>query len=1720
MEFEVAHECVDHSCAVYVEPLSQTYVDQLVKKVKIGEIRHDVRQVNHSLKWYGLEGGNYIDADKLTELDLKQCGEKVCDDTKNPVGYDFDRNQEYVSLDVQGKMTVNNKEYDVNKKYNFTIDVISRPEISGKCNDKDVCVFTITKDSEGGTKPYQYYWYDGYDNVGITSASVDNGNFTYSLDDDLKHSIVMSTADRFGRNYSEDSNEVVVYAGMSKRPMVEISGPDNAHEGDELSLAAKVTVHGNKEIPAEGYTWIVPEGWEIVSGQGSKTLVVKVPGYAQHVVEGKFGLKVTDSTGLESDTANKTVRVLFDSTVGGPSEPELSGDDEVVEGKLLTLKAESKASGDRKIVKYEWKVDGIVQAANTDEFSYKAPKYDSSSDKLLITVAAIDSANMRSAETSKSVTVKADDEAKPDTPMIEGKDDVVEGKSVKLRAISKAKPGRTISGYEWTVNGVVVETTQGSEFKYKAPMYNASAEALVIKVVAIDNANVRSEDSAEKRVTIKVDSEAKPKAPMILGENEVPEGGEVILKAKSEAVKGRTIAEYHWTVNGVEQATKSDILEYEAPNYNVNTSNKLEVAVVAIDSAGISSDESDKEVKVKVDGKTKPGMLAIEGKDSVVEYSDIVLKAEAEASEGRTIKRYLWKVDGVTQSEKGEELRYKAPKYDANNNHLRVTVAAIDSANIMSREIGKDVAVEADATVKPVQPEIKGNDSVLESDFITLTAEAEASQGRTIKGYDWVVNGESIPTSRGVLRYQAPQYDANADTLRVTVVAIDNADQRSVVSQEKQVKVKADNSVNPKTPRIEGANNIVEGKTVELTAKSKAKGGRTIVGYKWKVNGVEQATTGDKLVYQAPQYSANADTLDVTVEAIDNANMKSKKGEKLVKVDADVSVKSETPEISGANEVPEEKLFVLTASSKPAAGRTISSYEWTVNGVVETTLTNQLRYQAPKYDADNNQLRVTVVAIDNANVRTDVSVEKLVQVNANAAIRPGLPRLRSDDSVVEKRSLFVLAESEAHGGRTIKGYKWTVNGVEQSTKGNVLVYEAPQYDSVAGNRLTVKAVAIDSANVVSDEAMQIVSIDADASLKPTQPTLSAADLSGQKDVVENKQYKVTADAQPSAGRKIVGYEWTVNNVIVDTTTTNELTQTAPAFNAIADNKLRVTVVAIDNAGQRSVKSPEIAIAVKADSTLKPTKPTLSADLNGQKDVVEKKEYKVTASTTANGGRQIVKYIWNVNGDESETTTNILTKTAPAYVPNGENKIKVTVIAVDSANQRSEESSELQIAVKVDTSLKPTKPTLLADLNGQTEVVENKQYKVTANATASAGREIASYEWYVNDSKDAITTKELKKTAPAYVPNGENKIKVKVVAIDNAGVKSEVSNEIAIDVKADTSLKPTKPTLLADLNGQSDVVENTEYKVTANATASAGRQIASYEWYVNGVKDTITTQELRKTAPAYDPNGENKIKVKVIAIDNAGVRSDVSNEIQIAVKAAKLPFKPGIDIKSGDVVQNVLIYPNKRLTLEATVPANDSAKVKEYRWYLNDQLLQNEKGKQLTYTTPAYDKNNRGLIFKVKAVGNENIESDASDETKLILFDSSWSFEGSQTFSRIPDRLADAMGHVFNEMMTKPGNHALHGTLTWNRAKKEAKIVCDQGYRWKSSGPSREVTAAQLLIANDFNTVNVGNVENTKGFYYEPGIEVIDNLAGQVTIDYPLPMRLFTAGCWSDDPRPW
>ncbi|MBK2111779.1 hypothetical protein IB685_06425, partial [Francisella tularensis subsp. novicida FSC159] len=264
--------------------------------------------------------------------------------------------------------------------------------------------------------------------------------------------------------------------------------------------------------------------------------------------------------------------------------------------------------------------------------------------------------------------------------------------------------------------------------------------------------------------------------------------------------------------------------------------------------------------------------------------------------------------------------------------------------------------------------------------------------------------------------------------------------------------------------------------------------------------------------------------------------------------------------------------------------------------------------------------------------------------------------------------------------------------------------------------------------------------------------------------------------------------------------------------------------------------------------------------------------------------------------------------------------------------------------------------------------------------------------------------------------------------------------------------------------------------------------------------------------------DNKIRVTVVAIDDGGVRSDESAEIAIDVKADKLPYKPGISIKAGDIRQTDLIWENKPLTLEATVPANESAEVKEYRWYVNGQL-QSEKGKQLTYTTPAYDKNKRGLIFKVKAVGKRDQESDASDETKLILMKSTrdLKFKGYMT--------GMAASKAVPYLNSQRG--VVHGTVAALASRGWFELTCDPGYVVMNEGnanPSRQIAKwgatyrtntplDEIVIENDYSTTATFAKERYVELHPQTGLSLGGGWFRQDA--------QYGIACWPDpDSRPW
>ncbi|EDZ91194.1 InlB B-repeat-containing protein [Francisella tularensis] len=1519
MEFEVAHECVGHSCAVYVEPLSQTYVDQLVKKVMISEVRHDVRQINHSLKWYGLEGGNYIDSDILTELDLKQCGDSVCDDTKNPVAYQFQQGQEYVSLDVLGKMTVNNKEYDINKKYNFVIELISAPVISGKCNDENVCVFSVTKDSEGGAKPYNYYWYDGYQNVAITKSTVDNGDFKYELKDNLKHSIVMSTGDKYGRNYSEDSNEVVVYADMYKAPTVEILSEDAVAESKQALLAAEAVAYGNKTIPKDGYNWTVPEGWEIVSGQGTNLLVVKVPGYSKDMPKGEFSVVATDSEGVQSNTATKEVTVLFDSSLK-PTQPsllaaDLNGQKDVVENTEYKVTATVQAGAGRKIVGYEWNVNGTKVETTTNVLTQTAPAFNAIADnKIRVTVVAIDSAGQRSDESAEiGIDVKADSSLKPTQPSLlatdlNGQKDVVENTKYKVTATATASDGRKIVGYEWKVNGTKIKTTT-NVFEQLAPSFNAIADNKIrVTVVAIDSAGQKSDESAEIAIDVKADSSLKPTKPSLLaadlnGQKDVVEKKEYKVTATVQAGTGRKIEKYEWNVNGTKVETTTNELTQTAPSFNAIVDNTIRVTVVAIDSAGVRSEESAEiGIAVKADSTnkpTQPSLLAadLNGQKDVVENTKYKVTATATASDGRKIVGYEWNVNGTKVETKTNVLEQLAPSFNAiADNKIRVTVVAIDDGGVRSEESREiAIAVKADSTNKPTTPsllaaDLNGQKDVVENTKYKVTATATASDGRKIVGYEWKVNGTKIKTTTNVFEQLAPSFNAIADNkIRVTVVAIDDGGVRSDESAEIGIDVKADSSISgPTNAVIEGANEAKEGTQVALTAKATVAPGRVIKAYEWTVEGGKTETTETaNFTFTARSFDADKENQSVSLVVVDSVGNKSQAVTKDVKITADSSISGPTnASISGANEAKEGTQVALTAKATVAPGRVIKAYKWTVEGEeTKTTTTPNFTFTARNFDASKENQTVSLFVVDSAGKESQ-AVTKSVKIVADSSISgPINAAIEGVDEAKEGTQVQLTGSAELPAGRVIKAYEWTVEGEETvtSTAANFM-FTARNFDADKENQ-SVSLVVVDNVGKKSQAATKNVKITIDNSISgPTRVSLTAP-----SEAKEGAQVTLTASATVANGRKIKSYTWTVGNN-TQTTTDPSYQVTMPGYDVDNPN-LKVKVKVTDSAN-KTAESTESSIGIEVDTTI--AGPT-NASISGANEAKEGTQVALTASATVANGRKIKAYKWTVEGGKTETTTTAnFTFTARNFDASKENQ-SVSLVVVDSAGKESQAATK-NVKITADSTISgPTNVSLTAPNKAK----EGAQVTLTASATVANGRKIKSYTWTVGNNTHTTTDPSYQVTMPSYDVDNPN-LKVKVKVTDSADKTAE-SKESSIGIEVDTTIAgPTN----ASISGANEAKEGTQVALTASATVANGRKIKGYEWQVDGgAAQTTTDASYEFKARSFDANKPNSV-ISLVVIDSANNRSQaVTKNVKITADASIKPGKPTLQapdkVKEGD-----------------------------------------------------------------------------------------------------------------------------------------------------------------------------------------------------------------------------
>ncbi|MBK2325551.1 hypothetical protein IBE27_09135, partial [Francisella tularensis subsp. novicida] len=232
------------------------------------------------------------------------------------------------------------------------------------------------------------------------------------------------------------------------------------------------------------------------------------------------------------------------------------------------------------------------------------------------------------------------------------------------------------------------------------------------------------------------------------------------------------------------QTTTDPSYQVTIPSYDVDNPN-LKVKVKVTDSANKTAESKESSIGIEVDATIAgPTNASISGANEAKEGTQVALTASATVANGRKIKGYEWRVDGgAAQTTTDASYEFKARSFDANKPNSVISLVVIDSANNRSQAVTKNVKITADASIKPGKPTLQAPDKVKEGDTFTLSASAQANGGRTIKAYEWSVDGQVIAGATGSsLQRTAPAFSSSKPSYNYSVVAIDSADQRSVAT--------------------------------------------------------------------------------------------------------------------------------------------------------------------------------------------------------------------------------------------------------------------------------------------------------------------------------------------------------------------------------------------------------------------------------------------------------------------------------------------------------------------------------------------------------------------------------------------------------------------------------------------------------------------------------------------------------------------------------------------------------------------------------------------------------------------------------------------------------------------------------------------------------------------------------------------------------------------------
>lgn len=694
---------------------------------------------------------------------------------------------------------------------------------------------TVTYNSTSTGNPTSYSWNFGAGASPATSTSAGPIVVTYSSAGTATVSLTVSNT--AGNDTKTSTNLITVNPLPSAAGTIAgtagacASSPNNVY-----SIAAVSN--------ASSYTWTVPAGSTITSGQGTTSITVTFGTTSGNIT-------VTPVNGCGNGTAASKAITL--TSLVSPDVSISASQSNICVGNNVTFTATPTNGG---TPTYQWKLNGNNVGSNLDSYSNASL---ANNDVITCVMTSNASCLSTATATSNSINMTVSSSVAPLVSIVASNNNVCAGTSITFTA--SPTNGGSSPAYQWKLNNNNVGINSSSYSN------NSLNNGDVLSCVLTSNANCLSTTTASSNdVTMQINSLVTPSVSIAEDQNNVCEGTAITFTATP--TNGGTPT-YQWKVNGNNAGTNSSTFSTASlVNGEVVTVEMTSNATCATPGTVTSNG-----VTAAIISKLTPTINIAEGSNNVCAGDSVSFTSNI--NNGGANPSYQWKVNSNNAGTNSNKF-----KGVFNDNDVVTCVLTSNATCITGNTANSNsVVISVNPLITPTVSISASKNSICPGENVTFSS--NITNGGTSPIYQWKLNGNNVGTNN-------PSYSstslANADVVSLILTSNDNClATTNATSNNENISYAL---VTPSVALSVNDSDICYGTQVDFTA-TPTNGGIT-PSYVWKVNNINSGSgssfssstlvEGDVIEVEMTSSDAcaspnpvNSSTISMTVNTLPNS---------------------------------------------------------------------------------------------------------------------------------------------------------------------------------------------------------------------------------------------------------------------------------------------------------------------------------------------------------------------------------------------------------------------------------------------------------------------------------------------------------------------------------------------------------------------------------------------------------------------------------------------------------------------------------------------------------------------------------------------------------------------------------------------------------------------------------------------------------------------------------